>query len=315
MHEIENMFTVGEAPWHKLGTNLRQSPEIAAGLRLAGLDWRVRLEPVFLGDGTRAPAMATVRDSDQRLLGVVGSRFRPLQNEDAFAFFEPLIGTNEVELESAGSLRNGQRVWVLARIRRDPIAIVPAAADVVAPYLLVANGHDGTMSLRVGFTAIRVVCANTLAMATEPRMSKLLRIRHHARAAETLATVRGTIDLAMRQFSASADNYRLLAQRQVNPDDLRRYIVDVLRPQTGDADLSGRATERLVDKISTHFTEGRGNKHRAVAGTWWAAFNAITEHPSHERGRCADNRLDGLWFGDAAQINRRALRLAVEMAA
>lgn len=312
MHEVETMFTVGEAPWHQLGTKLHDSPEIAAGLKLAGLDWRVSLEPVFLADGTRAPAMATVRETDRRILGVVGPRFRPLQNVDAFAFFEPLIATGEVELESAGSLRGGQRTWVLARIKRTPIVIVPAADDIVYPYLLVANGHDGTMALRIGFTAIRVVCANTLAMAIEPSLSRLLRVRHHARAVDALAAIRDTLDLAMGQFRASTEQYRTLAQRQVSSTDLRRYVMRVLRPH---AERGSEAEEHpIVENITTLFEQGRGNAHAAVAGTWWAAFNAITEHLAHERGRSADRRLDGLWFGEAAQLNRRALDVAVEMA-
>lgn len=228
MHEIENMFSVGEAPWHRLGSRLNEAPGIIDGLRHAGLDWRVSLEPVFLADGARAPAMATVRSTDRRILGVVGPRFHPLQNVDAFAFFEPLIATGEIELESAGSLRNGQRVWVLARIKRAPVVIVPAADDLVYPYLLVANGHDGTMALRVGFTAIRVVCANTLALGIEPRLSRLLRVRHHARAADALATIRDTLDLAMGQFRASAEQYRYLARHQVSPTDLRSYVMRVL---------------------------------------------------------------------------------------
>lgn len=255
--------------------------------------------------------MATVRDVDRKLLGVVGPRFRPLQNADAFAFFEPLLASGEVELESAGSIRGGQRVWVLARIMRDPVVIVQAADDIVRPYLLVANGHDGTMALRVGFTPIRVVCANTLAMAIEPGVSRLLRVRHHARAADALAAVRDTLDLAMGQFRASSEQYRLLAHVQVSPTDLRAYVQRVLK-HGGNLDDVER--DPLVEEVTKLFEHGRGNSHVAIAGTWWAAFNAVTEYLAHERGRHAERRLDGLWFGDAANLNRRALDVAVEMA-
>lgn len=311
MHEIENMFAVGAAPWHHLGTTMHEAPDIETGLKLAGLDWRVHLEPVFLADGTRAPAMATVRDCDRRLLGIVGPRFRPLQNGDAFAFFEPLLASGEVRLESAGSLRGGQRVWVLARIMRDPVVVVPVADDVVRPYLLVANGHDGTMALRVGFTPIRVVCANTLALAIEPGVSRLLRVRHHARATDALGAIRDTLDLAMAQFRASSEQYRLLARAQVSATDLRAYVLRVLRPAP-DADTAER--DPLVAEITKLFEYGRGNTHAAITGTWWAAFNAVTEYLAHVRGRHAERRLDGLWFGEAARLNRRALDVAVEMA-
>lgn len=311
MHEVENMFAVGEAPWHRLGTVLGKAPDIDTGLRLAGLDWQVGLEPVFLADGSRAPAMATVRNTDRRILGIVGPRYRPLQNADAFGFFEPLVRSGEVSLESAGSLRDGQRVWVLARINRAPEVVVREADDIVRPFLLVANGHDGSLALRVGFTAVRVVCANTLATSIEPRVSRLLRVRHHARAADALVAIRDTLDLAMAQFRASSDQYRLLAQRKVSVADLRRYVIRVLRPHA-EPTVEG---DPYIEQVIALCEAGRGNSHRAVMGTWWSAFNGLTEHLAHERGRDEDRRLDGLWFGEAAQLNRRALDVALEMAA
>ena len=163
-------------------------------------------------------------------MGSVGPRFRPLQNLSAFRFFEPFVQSGEVVLETAGSLRGGQRVWVLARICRDPLVIVPGADDTVLPYVLLANGHDGTMAVRVGFTAVRTVCANALATAIQSSASKLIRVRHHAKAVAALEEIRGVMDLAMSDFTVSAEAYRRLARVQVSKTDLRQYVKNVFLP-------------------------------------------------------------------------------------
>src|SRR4051794_31311156 len=109
-HLIENMFSVRETPWHRLGSVVQEAPTAEEAIRLAGLDWSVGLEPVSLADGREAPARATVRSSDRSILGVVGPRWHPLQNADAFKWFDPFIASGEATFETAGSLDGGRRV-------------------------------------------------------------------------------------------------------------------------------------------------------------------------------------------------------------
>ena len=131
----------------------------------AGLDWQVETEPLFRGNGQEVKAQASVRTSDNRVLGVVGPRWTPLQNKDAFKVFEPLVDSGDMTLHTAGSLRNGERVWVLCQLNLDNSEIVKG--DEIAKFALLSNGHDGKLAVHLGFTPIRVVCANTEAMARD----------------------------------------------------------------------------------------------------------------------------------------------------
>jgi len=174
MHEVENMFYVGDVPWHGLGMPLEDTPTIEDAIIYAGLDWDVsRIQLVMEGTDIQVPAFANVRSTDRKVLGVVGPSYRPLQNLDAFQWFQPYLDSGDVALETAGSLRDGRHIWILARIKQDPIEIVKN--DPVAAYILLSNSHNGTASIRAGFSAIRAVCMNTLAAAHDAKSSKLLK--------------------------------------------------------------------------------------------------------------------------------------------
>ena len=315
-HEIENMFSVRETPWHKLGAIVHEAPTAADAIRLAGLDWSVRTEPLqIVSDGRPVQARAVVRDSDGSILGHhVGAGWTPLQNRDAFSWFDPFIQSGDCAFETAGSLQSGRRVWVLARINRAPAEIGPGGE--VRQYLLLSNSHDGTLAVRVGFTPIRVVCANTMAVAHSHSASALLRVRHTRGVVDVLARTREVIDAVAGEFEATAQQYRFLASRGVNRADLRKYVRRVLG--LTEAEGNGQLRKRSADTESAvleRFDSGLGANLPSARGTWWGGYNALTEFLSYARGRSADNRLNSLWFGDAARINRDALAVALQMAA
>jgi phage/plasmid-like protein (TIGR03299 family) len=310
-HEIESMFFVRSAPWHGLGTKLDNPPTVAEAIKAAGLDWQVEREPLHMGDGRAAPAFATVRASDRRILGVVGPKYRPLQNADAFAFFQPFLDAGQARLETAGSLRNGQRVWALARLAGGPLEIVPG--DEVERFVLLSNSHDGTLAVRVGFTPIRVVCANTLAMAHGGDASRLIRVRHTASVRDNLEAIRGVMELANQGFEATAEQYRRLAVRTIHQADVKRYVRRVFQV-ADDAQPSARLADILLT-VEALAEAGRGNDRPLVRGTVWAPYNGVTEYLGAVAGRNANSRLNSLWFGDGALTSRRALEIALEMAA
>jgi len=126
MHEIETVnnqastFSVREVPWHGLGTILDNPPTIEEAIKLAGLDWTVSMQPTYCkvdGNDVKLPNRAVVRSTDRKVLGVVGPTYEPLQNAAAFQFFQPVIDEGHVTLETAGSLKGGQRVWILAKVK------------------------------------------------------------------------------------------------------------------------------------------------------------------------------------------------------
>lgn len=159
--EVETMFCTREKPWHGLGTMVTEAPDSKSALELAGLDWTVIQTPIETQDGLPIPGFkANIRNTDNQVLGVVTDRYKVVQNQDAFAFTDKLLGEG-VTYETAGSLQEGRRTWLLARLPQRYII----SGDEVTPYLVFMNSHDGTGAIKAAMTPIRVVCMNTLNLA------------------------------------------------------------------------------------------------------------------------------------------------------
>lgn len=313
-HEVENMFSVKELPWHGLGSVITKAPTIAEGLKLAGLDWKVNVEvPICPSDGLPMTGWSqTFRRSDTgAIIGSVGPKTYPLQNDRAFDFFEPFLADGQAKLETAGCLKQGQRVWVMARLNLDNDVIVKG--DEIRKYVLLSNSHDGITAVRVGFTPVRVVCANTLAAAHGSKASSLIRLRHSKDVDKNLENVRNTMNLLEQEFQATAEQYRLLANRNVNQKDLEKYVRRVFKMPT-DETLATR-TQNNLNTIIEYVEAGEGQNVPGISGTWWWAYNGVNGFLNHKHGRTNDNRLDSLWFGQNAKVNDTAKEIALEMAA
>ena len=159
---VESMFSVREKPWHGLGTIVAEAPDSSAALELAGLDWTVTQKDIATADGGKIiPGFkANVRELDDKVLGIVTDRYKVVQNTEAFAFTDALLGEG-VRYETAGSLQGGRRIWLLAKLPQQYII----NGDEITPYLVFMNSHDGSGSIKVAMTPIRVVCSNTLNLA------------------------------------------------------------------------------------------------------------------------------------------------------
>jgi len=317
-HEVEQMFYVNEVPWHGLGKQLDAPPTMEDAIIDAGLDWTVKMEKLYLVNGAQVPKKrAAVRSSDSSVLGIVGKNWTPLQNSEAFEFFQPFLDAGEACLETAGSLRHGKRVWVLARIKCDPSEIVKG--DEVIPYLMLSNAHCGGIAVSVALTPIRVVCANTLAVAEEMNTSKILRVIHSQSVKESLDLVQETVSLVRRRFEATAEQYKILASRAVSIGGLEEYVTRIFWPQTigmlAVPDKERKAIARLTKSIEPLYHAGKGmDSITGVRGTWWAVYNSVAEYLSYNRGNSRDVRMESLWFGGARSVNDRALQIATEMA-
>lgn len=308
---VENMFSVRETPWHKLGVVLDNPPTIQEAIDLSGLNWGVELKPLFLGNGDLVDHKAVVRQDSGNVLGIVGPRYQPLQNAQAFDWFNPFVENGEVALETAGSLDEGRRIWVMAKIARDPSVIVKG--DEVLKYLMLSNSHDGTLAIRVGYTPIRIVCANTLAMAHNSNASKLIRVRHTASSKVALDKLRDIMNIVDREFEATAEQFRFLASRMFNQKDIREYVKAVLgKEKIADEDLPTRTKNQLDEIIG--LIDHANQKLSGVDGTYWAAYNAVNQYLNYDAGRNDNNRMSSLWFGVNANTNKSALDLALEFA-
>ena len=317
-HAIENingkdcMFYVGETPWHGLGQKLNDAPTIGEAIDAAGLDWEVGLKDLQTVDGVPVSHRATYRKTDGNILGVVGPRYAPLQNREAFDWFQPFLDAGECNLHTAGSLHSGQKVWVLAKLNRDNSEIVKG--DETAKFILLSNSHDGTTAIRVGYSFIRVVCANTLAAAhSKTSGNKLIRIRHTRSSKTNLENIRDIMDNINSEFEATAEQYRFLASKNFNQVDVCKYVKTVLGiEKVDDNDIKTR-TRNIMDEILT-LIDGPKQSAAGVRGTYWAAWMGYNEYLNYRKGRTADNRLDSLWFGQSANDDMYAFNKAMEFA-
>ena len=310
---VENMTYFGEVPWHGLGTPLEESDlyDWPKACEKAGLAWDVELVPLVTADNqTKVEQRAVRRTSDDRILGTVGPRFTALQNRDAFAWFQPFLEAKEASLNTAGSLCDGSRVWVLAKLNRDPIVV--AQGDEIEKFILLSHGHDGSLAVRVGFCPIRVVCSNTLALAHGSQASKLIRCKHTKELHQNLENIRAVMDAADAEFTATAEQYRLLAHKSINQADLKKYVEQVLKVKDGDE--ASTRTQNMIQEIIGLCESGRGNTLPSVSGTYWTAYNGVSEWLSYQRGHTQDSRLNSLWYGDSANVNKQALQAALAMA-
>jgi phage/plasmid-like protein (TIGR03299 family) len=311
-HSVESMFYVGQLPWLGLGQQLEGDPSVAEAVAASGLGWDVEVVPLVAADtGADAPARAVRRVSDRRILGVVGPAYHPLQNASCFAWFQPFLDAGLARLHTGGSLYDGRKVWLLAEIKRDPIEVGPG--DLVRKFLLLSKGHDGTSSVRVGLSPVRVVCANTLALAHSGKAgSHLIRVRHTRRLAANLEALRDVIKLADQEFVATAEQYRRLRDRGINQADLEKYVRRVFALEGGTLNGNQR---HILNSCLRLFEEGRGSDLPGVRGTLWGAYNSVSEFLGFERGNSRDSRLGSLWFGASRRTNARALETALAMAA
>ena len=283
---VENMFSVREKPWHGLGTIIQDAVCSQEAIRLAGLDWEVKQEPV-LYNGKATGHQFNVRSSDQTVLGVVGGRYKPVQNASAFAFTDELIG-GDVRYETAGSLSNGKRVWMLAKMPDTTIL-----DDVVEPFLCLTNSHDGFGSMKVCMTPVRVVCQNTLNMALNGA-KRTWNVRHSGNIENKLAEAQHTLGLAQKYMDNFAKEAEELYKIKVAPEDFKK-LTNELFPIT---DEMSRRKEESQYLLQCQLKEAwdmddLGN----IRGTGWGFINAISDMTTHRPpARKTDNYQENLFM-------------------
>jgi phage/plasmid-like protein (TIGR03299 family) len=282
----DSMFSVRETPWHELGVVLGQPPQsIAEAINASGLSWRVEKEPIAVDRGDTATAgdlwaprceeipgyYATVRQDTRQVLGIVGERYRILQNVEAFQFVDQLLGSS-LHFETAGSLHGGRRVWMLATLP-DHIQV---GGDPVRPFVLLMNSHDGSTAVIAATTPVRVVCMNTLNWGLQ-RARQRFSIRHTEQVNRRVHEARRVLELSVdyyEQFKATGNQ---LASERCTERQLRNVLDELYPAGTQDAltDRTRRSRQQVKDRIVELFTAGDtvGN----APGSKWAAVSAIVE--------------------------------------
>lgn len=318
-HEFETGFTVRTPAWHRLGVVLPEAPSVEEAIRLAGLDWTVSLQPLgaLISDkgvlNTREVKThrAVVRDTDHTILGIVGKDYQPLQNARAFEFIDWFVSSGACQLETAGSLKGGRRVWVLARLKDAEADVLNG--DRVRGYFLLSNAHDGTQAVRAQFTTIRVVCWNTLSRADRRANSGLedcLRVRHTSKVEAGLDLVKRTVDMAAQTFTATVQDFQRMASRGLPVDGLAAFVREVLEV-TEDEQKAGKGSKAWEAVLKAYYN-APGANIPGVRGTYWGAYNALTDWVDHTRGQRSEAaRLESAWFGEGSRLKQRAYEVAL----
>lgn len=312
-HNIENkngkssIVWTGETPWHKLGQKLNKPFTAQDALREGGLDFTVEKVGLQTVDGFTVPNKFGLRRTDtKKVLGVVTDFYQPLQNREAFGFFDELFGKGKARYEVAGVLGEGEKVWLLAKMQGDMKVV---GDDVLNKYLLLTNGHDTSEPVRAKFTPIRVVCQNTLNAALRGTESEI-RVQHIGNVAGKLEIAAKLLRTAGVYFDEMQSVFQGFARKQVTKKLLRNYAIQVVTG-TGDAfeNISAPA-QRTVSRIEELHETGRGHDLKHVRGTLWAAYNAVTEMVDHER---TTDSVAPMLGGRGFELKQRAFTVAQDM--
>ncbi|MDY2593900.1 MAG: DUF932 domain-containing protein [Oliverpabstia sp.] len=271
---VESMFYVRETPWHGLGTRVKEAPSSKDALIYAGLDWKVIQEPVYTDSQELIEGYkANVRDSDRRVLGVVTDRYKVIQNEEAFAFTDALLGEG-VRYETAGSLQGGKKVWMLARMPHEYII----TGERISPYLLFSNTHDGSGAIKVALTPIRVVCNNTLnlALSTAKRSWSMI---HTGDIQGKLQEAKDTLLLADRYMDSLGKEFENLRMKSMTDKQVMEYI-EVLLPVEEDGTIKQkRNIEHLREDLKMRYFDAPDLQD--VGKNAYRFINAVSDFATH----------------------------------
>lgn len=314
-HEFESgVFTEGRPAWHGLGTVLpNDSLDSAEALTYSGLaGWELTKQPIYVGnpeDGYRQVPdhFAVTRATDSRALGVVGHNYRIVQNEEAFAWADELLGGEGFHYKTAGSLRGGQVTWLLAS--------TPFKLDLpdspVDMYLMLTNTHDGSGAVTAAVTPVRVVCMNTLRAALD-RAQASYRIRHTSGAQARLDDAQRVLGLTRGAAERVRQRAEQLSSTRIGEHDWRAFL-DALVPDPPDS-RQGQARAATVRDGIDRLYRGERFGQDEVRGTAWGAWQAVVAYNDHSmtsrRTRTStaeETRFERILGG--ANIGSRALAL------
>lgn len=317
------VFVTGEPAWHKLGKVIESAATSAEAIQLAGLDWQVEQwelaasDPVGVVHALVYDLRANVRTDTNAVLGVVGKDYRIFQNRNAFDFMDSLVGDKLAMYETAGSLHGGKRVWMLARIPKEYRA---GTDDLIKPYILLTNTHDGSQSLRMIPTTIRVVCQNTLNLALREARSEGVSITHHARLDERVKEARTKLGILAARFDQFDDELHAMLDKDLNVQEASTYFrkaagLDVAQL----SDRQKKARAQAYGQMIANF-DNEKNSIGGIRHTAWSAYNAVSEFADHQKvyrgstaSEKANNQLSSIWFGASNELKQDAYSRALEL--
>lgn len=311
-HELEivngeaQMAYVGNVPWHGLGTKVDENLTPAEFQTVAGLDWNVVPVPAYAdynGQRIESGHQMLIRDIDSKPLTMITGDWNPVQNSEAFEFFNEFCEAGSMKMDTAGSLKGGQWVWALAKTTE---TFEVFGGDEVQSYLLFSNPHIYGRSIDIQFTPTRVVCNNTLNVALNESSNRVRMNHRRVFDADEAKMMLGIAHDKMENFKTMV---QFMGTKSYKDEILMEYFDEIFpsHSKKEDAESSANA-KRAFEVIETQ----PGAEY--AKGTWWQAFNAVTYLVDHEIGRSAESRLTSNWYGLNKSKKMKALEKAVEYA-
>lgn len=323
-HNVQSMAYAGDVPWHRLGVAVDHAIRAVDMITAAGLDWTVVKRPARGAKLVRRrrnghelySRYEIVRQSANGhanadvVLGLVSERYEPLQNCNAFTFFDPIVDRKTAFFETAGALGDGEQVWVMAKM---PELLEVVRGDDCQKYLLLSNSHTGRGSVIVKFTAVRVVCQNTLMLAMEDGQ-QAFRVRHSKSMSRRLSEIQDLIVAANETYAKAATLFKKMATIRLKPDLLAEYLEAVF-PKTKTQESNGHQPPKR-DYVRSLLQECPDLQLPGVDGTLWAAYNAVTRFEDYRvmPQESPNGRLKRVWFGAGARLKLKALNAAAAIA-
>ena len=295
----------GETPWHGLGQKVPSDLTPEQMMKKAGCDWSVEKQPMYrVVNGKHIEeesAMFLVRDKDNKVLDIVSKNWKPLQNEEAFNFFNDFVMAGNMEMHTAGSIKGGQLVWALAKISDN---VFVKGKDKIEQFLLFTNPHKFGQSIDVRFTSVRAVCQNTISMALNGASSQFVKLSHRTQFdAEAVKSIMDIAHLKSDSYLAAMD---FLTEKKYTNDKLAEFFKTVYPVS------EKRETSRYAEMAEGIIDQQPGAD--MFPGTWYNALQAVTFLNTHQVGREKENRLHSNWFGSAGKSSINAMNLALDFA-
>lgn len=338
----DSMMYFGETPWHGLGTQVDHALTSSEAIIASGLDWEVVKVPlqtrdyeytlsngevVNFGGIENNEKFDMIRSDTMENIGTVGGRYEPLQNVQAFEFFDSIVGAKEAMYHTAGSLFNGRKIWLLAKLPE--FLRINNTDDLVEEFMLLATSHDGSTAVVTQMTPIRVVCNNTLSAALDQGSKYKMTVRHTPTMSSKIAVARKALGFAKEYFVNLGDVLNEFARYEVNEKQVTKFVEDLfpITPsrveKAEEMETEATAATRTINnrnRVIELFETGKGNSEVGIKGTVYALYNGATEYVDWCRGTKAnedagkdDQRLDAVWFGSGAKLKEDSFDLCKKL--
>ena len=293
-------------PWHGLGTPVSDDMTPQEMMKAAGLDWSVEEVECFApwkGENIATGTKTLIRSTDGKVLTNVGKNWNPVQNADAFDFFTEFVSSGDMQMDTAGSLKDGRLVWALADVR-DGFELF--GGDEVKGYLLFSNPHVYGKSIDIKFVMERVVCNNTLAVALNEKNQPSVRVSH--RSVFNPDSVKEILGIGHNKIDEFKKAAEFLGSKRYTDEKLTEFFGVVFGKSTKEKETLARNAKEAMSLVENQ------PGYEYAPGTWWNAYNAVTYMTDHNLGRSADSRMASAWFGGNAKRKVDALTVALDMA-